>query len=347
MALLIWEGFDYLSASSAGAAQDLATKPGWSNPGLGVYSKVPGLLGGFAIAANNRTSSKEVTYTFDSAKGMVFAGLRYELNTVAYTLTQDVFRFFDGASVQCGISVTAAGKIIFWRGTNATVLATGVSTLLTGNWYFIEVGVKFSATVGTFEVKLGGISGEIPLTTGQNTITTANAQATAVSMGYSPSANNSIDDFYACDDQGSAPTNTFLGIIQVETLYGVANNSVAWTPNASTNVSQIQEQNMDADTTFNFSTVSGNIDTFTHGPLSSTPVTIFGADIVVANRKTDVSGHEMRTKLISGATTANGATTQLGTAYSRLSTVYLTDPDTSAAWSTSGINNNIIGYEQV
>ena len=51
----------------------------------------------------------------------------------------DILRFTDAGNVRCGMSISAAGKLIVWRGTNATILATSTTTLIASAYYYIEI----------------------------------------------------------------------------------------------------------------------------------------------------------------------------------------------------------------
>jgi hypothetical protein len=123
-----------------------------------------------------------------------------------------------------------------------------------------------------------------------------------------------------------------------------------FTPNASTNVSQVQETAWDGDTTFNTHPApgSGAIDTFNHGSLSGTPATIYAVAVQASMRKDDTSSQLGRTKLISGVTTQNGVSVQLINAlYQHIEDIYRVDPNTSAAWTAANANATKIGYEHV
>ena len=93
---------------------------------------------------------------------------------------------------------------------------------------------------------------------------------------------------------------------------------------------------------------TGQVDTFNHGSLSSTPVTIFSADVCAWMRKDDVSTQAARTKLISERRLSNGASLNPPTVYQMLRDSYALDPNAGpAAWTATTINNSKIGYEHV
>ena len=341
MALLGFEGFDHLTGGT-GVGPSLGIMPNWVSAGSVAGSGlVAGLLGGFAIV------SASMSYTFSpgGSYATLIVGDRVKLPST-FAATVDLIRFMDGASVQCGVSVNTAGKLIFWRGTNATVIDTGATVLAISTTCLIELSVTFSTSGnsnGSYELRLDEVT-EISASGTVDNTTTANASATgALILGGS---NTAHDDFYLCDNSGGSPTNTFLGAVRVETLYVTSDNSVTWTPLSSTNASNVDETAMDSDTTYNSSGSTGEVDTFNHGSLSSTPSTIHAVDIVAGMRKDDVTVQTVRTKLISGGTTSNGSSSLPSTGYAWYRDRYLTDPD-NGAWTASAVNATKIGYEHV
>jgi hypothetical protein len=308
----------------------------WTLAGSGGTGKVAGLLGGSAVVAN--TFGANAALTLFSNYATLFTGFRW-----IGASSVEVIHFIDGATVQCGLSVDAFGRLFFWRGTTATVLATGSTVLIAGGVYWIEVAATINNVTGSFTVSLGGA---VEFTAvNQNTRTTANNQVNNLTWPMPVNPSPKLDDVYVNDDTGPAPYNTFLGVIRVETLFMTVQGSVAWVPKTSTNLSQIQEVNMDSDTTYNV-TPSAAIDEFTHGALSSTPITIFAVDVISSARKDDVKAVQYRNKLISGATTANGATNSLATVYQYVRDSYQTDPNTGAPWAAAAVNATTIGYER-
>jgi hypothetical protein len=217
------------------------------------------------------------------------------------------------------------------------------------SWYNFEIKATFSNT-GTFIFKVDGVvdaninltNTDITNTANQNGqyVTYAGMLQTGIASG-----NIDYDDLYISDDGGSAPHNDFLGICRVETLYVTSDNSVAWTPLSSTNASNVDDTAYDGDTTYNSTASSSVVDTFNHGSLVTTPITIFGVSIHTAIRRDDVSAQTARNVLISGGTTANGASFAPATSYTWMVDQYTLDPNTSAAWTASAINSSKIGYE--
>lgn len=344
MAILDYFGFDHLETSPKPSLYpncSTSTSSGWTT--------VAGLLGGNALVSNSGTTDfhwdKGVNYS------TLVVGVRLKTGNNSGSIGGDCLIFYDGASIQCGISINAAGKLIFWRGTNATVLATGTTTLASSSWYYLEAKITFHNSTGAFEIRLGGsveLSG-----TGVDNCNTANNQASGVRLRSISAATAgwlmyAIDDVYILDTSGSAPGNDFLGVVRVETEFATSNDSVQWTPSTGSNYQNIDDANANDDTDYNSDSTAGHIDLFNHGALSSTPVTIFSVKVTSKVRKDDVAARTYRNKLKSSTTVGNGGTVSLATTYGYFRDQFDTDPATAAAWANAAaVNATKIGYELV
>jgi hypothetical protein len=347
--LIDFEGFDNWN----GAVNDLNADHLYGLKWLGTFANVqPGTLGGKKVRGFNGSA---FYYSLASSSGVISSGqlvvgFRFFSGNIS-NFPNDFFSFLDSAfGVQCGLSINASNHLIFWRGSSSTVLGTGTASILIGNDYYISIKCGFSNSANV-EVRVNGVT-DITLT-GVDTTNTANQNCGYIGF-LSPSGFNGwdVDDVYILDTTASAPYNNFLSEpIRVETLFPTSNDSVTWTPNASTNVSRVNETTIDKDTTYNSSANPSDIDTFNHGSLSSTPANLYAVKLDVYARKEDVSNKTARTKLKSGGTTTNGATFTLSTSYIAQAYVnadiYLVDPNTSAAWTAANVNATKIGYELV
>lgn len=343
MANIGFEGFDdWINNESATSAAPFGT--GITSQWVGgVLPKVAGQLGGGAVSSGGGSTPK---LSLGVNYATIVYGIRIFTGAGLGAATQTLVEFIDGTTVQCGLAINTSKKLIAYTGTTATIKATGTAVLVPASYYYLEIKVTIDNTNGAMEVRLGGVA-DINAST-IDTQTTANAFLNVINATTnSVNALSNIDDLYVNDTTGGAPHNDFYGIVRIETLFGTSADATAWTPNASTNVSRIQETSMDSDTTYNSSTVNGDVDTFNHGSLSSTPTTIFGTSIRAVGRKEDVSVQTLRTKLKSGVTTQNGASQSVATVYQRIQDVYLTDPNTGSAWITANVNSSKIGYEHV
>lgn len=347
MALLGFEGFDHLPVSGAGF--NLGKTTGWSaeltitNGG----SLVAGLYDGSGKALQQNNSG----HWFQFAVGnKVTIFVYFRLKWPSFGSTSAFLHFMDGGTTHCGFAVNTSQKVIFWRGTLATVLATGTASLVAGSVYGFTCKVVFSNTVGTVDWKLDEVLDGTA--TGLDNCSSANEFTNAVRFAGTSGigVNPTWDDVLIWDDTAGAP-NAFIGQpVRVETLYTASDNAVTWTPLSSTNESNIDDISTDDDTTYNSSATPGQTDTFNIAPLTGAPVTIYGVNITASMRKDDATAQTVRTKLISGGTTQNGVSHSGGevtTTYAYYRDQYTADPNTAAAWIAANVNACKIGYEHV
>jgi hypothetical protein len=343
MALLAMNGFDELASNIASDLSAAGATMGWST--LGNSSKIAGQLGGFAV---NFQGSGLIRWNAGAVKTTsFFVGARFQPNSAI--LATPIIEIMDGAlGIQCGISTNSSGILFAWRGTTANVLATGSTVLVLGSWYYVEFGGLIgTSTAGNVTIKLNG---NAEATNGAcNTQATANANWQTVQLA-NTTTQIYLDDLYICDSSGSSPQNTFLAPsgtgMRIETLFPTSDNSVSFAPLANANWQEVSEAACDNDTSYNAAAAAA-VDSFNHGALSSTPVSIFGVMVETRMRTDNVGTATGRTKLISGATTQNGASHTVSSTYQMYGDIYINDPDTATAWTATGVNATKIGYERV
>lgn len=353
MAILEMEGFDWQNAPTNSAGALLALKwNGTTFPYTG--SPVGGLtratsLNGFGGASVNNTNNSGFICTPGGTYSTLIVGFRFQASSITAGNTPLLCRFLDGASTQVGLYIDTSKRIVMYRGTTATVVATGTTVLLIGGIYLIEFKVTFGNT-GSYELRIDGVT---EFSSGSaDTTNTANNSATAVALDLGNVFTSvQYDDFHLLDDTGPAPNNNFLSIAGspvIESLFVTTNNSVTFTPLSSTNASNVDETQIDGDTSYNSSATNGQVDTFNHGALTSTPALIYGTQVHGTMRKDDVTAQSGRTKMISGGTTSNGVTKALvDGVYITMADIYPTDPNTGLAWTGANVNATKIGYEHV
>lgn len=344
MALLVFEGFEHLPSGNAISSGLINRSDGIYTHSGGGQNKVSAVVANGSAVQHGGSSI--LTITPGSSYGTLIVGLRYK--TCATFVMQDFLRFRDSTNVRCGLSFNASGNLIIWRGTNATVLATGSRRIPVSTTVHIEAKILFDASAGSFTVNLDGTQ-ELNASS-QNT--SSSTTVTNVQIGDISGTSNlpESDSIYIMDTSGGAPLNDMFNDsrIHVETLFPTSNNAVQWTPNASTNVSRVQDTTGDGDTTYNSSSTTNHVDTFNHGSLTLTPSTIYAAQTILQARKDDVTTRNLRHKLISNVTTGNGSSRSLVTTYQLFYETWLTDPDTAAAWANAAaINATKIGYEHL
>jgi len=352
MSLLGFEGFD--ENNTGFSDQTLNTGQGATGSGSAgaMYWQLAGgssfkNAGQFGGSAMQLTTTATAYCLFGANYSRLITGIRFRTHATNVA-TSDVFWYGDGTHQQIGLSINASKIFIIWGNTGSNILATGTTVLTGATWYYLELDVTFHSSAGAVTLRLNG-SGTEASASGVNTASSGANQANR--WGFTLVTTNGLqgwfDDMYLVDPTtGSAPFTSMLGPCRVETLFPTANSSVAWTPNASSNVSRVQETGMDSDATYNSIATAGQ-DTFTHGALSSTPATIFAAAVRAVMRKDQTTNPTAQTMLMSGGTNQAGAAYSQALAYQAMRDIYLNDPNTGLPWTATGINNTVIGYNRV
>lgn len=334
MALLFCDGYDHYSAYAdliqrAGAVQynGSIVSGGPTSQGQGRNFNAKAWNGNLAGSTSQRLASHFIGATMQSAN--------------------DVFvQFFDTVDNTYQIVVVFRVRnysIEVWRGNQNTLLYRSANNVWTGNTgNFIEVWPVINNASGSVTIDVNGI--QLVNITGQDTQQSPNAWWDRFEI-----YNAQVDDLYYCDTTagaGTNPCNTFLGDPRVYTQFPTSDGTVAWTPKASTNWSQVSEVAFDGDATYNSSSTVGQQDIFNIGALPGTANTFLGVQVTVAARKDDAGARQINVVLKSGATTSTGtARNMTDTTYVYWSELFSVDPNTSASWTAANINASQPGYK--
>jgi len=331
MAIEYMDGFDHYSTPAdvgwVGAGATITT----SNPRNGSRC--------LNIAASN---TGVLTLTAQATR-IVGAGIRP--TTGLPGSVQVIWDFLDAGTEQIGCYILADGTITVRRGGGGgTTLSTSSLTLAAGQYYFVEFKATISDASGSYEVRVNGVT----YTSGSSVDTknTSNATANQVRIGPVGSGGANYDDMYICNS--SSPNNDFLGDLKVTTLYADgAGNSSQWTPSAGSNYQNVDEAQVDGDTTYNSDSTAGHIDLYTFGALSGSPA-VKGVALAMTARKDDAGTRTIAAMVRISSTNYQGATTHsLLDGYSQFRENYDVSPATSSAWTASEIAGAEFGAKLV
>ena len=241
-----------------------------------------------------------------------------------------------------------SGGIQVRRGTTAgTLLASaGAGSYPTTNWFYSEVKVVFSDTVGTVEVRINGTA--VITATGLDTNNSTTVGSDVVSIQTpNAGANRQLDDFYICNGSGSV-NNNFLGDVRVATLApdnnGASSQFVGSDGNSTDNYLLVDESPYNT-SDYVASSTSAQKDSYSMQDLPGSASSVLGVQQVAVLTKTDAGAIQAKHLIRSGATNYSTSAFSLSTAYQTYLFIRETNPNTSAAWTVAGVNGHEAGIE--
>lgn len=334
--LLFHDGFDHY------ATAEMAAK--WTSTGGTITS------GSKRNGTNGLHNPTLAGVTLTNASGATFiAGFAIRWASFAANMTIMACTEAQGftGSCQVGLIGNVDGTVTLRRnGTGGTILAGPSSWVpTTGVFYYLEIKVVISDTVGTVEVLVDGET--ILSATGLDTQQTSNSTWN----GFVISNNADYDDLYICDGSG-ALNNDFLGDCISESLIAQADSIAAGFNHGLTrSTGSDQGANVDdatpnGDTDYNSGSAAGVKDTYNFPSMTSTGA-VLGIQTLMYARKTDQATKTVRPVLRTSATDFPGTTVNIPVGYSYLREVHPTNPNTSAAWTGADITALQAGLEIV
>jgi hypothetical protein len=344
MAWLLGDGFDFYNATT-----DIVL-PGttWvSSTAALVATAATRFNAGQAAQVTNGSAITSVSFANSTTIYVNFAAMYVPVITGGGTTQISGFNLFDGASVQLGIWFRNGGDIVVTNtGTGSgTVLATSSVLFSSGVWHHYQFKIVINNATGSVELRMDGSSSPAWNPTGINTRNgTVNAQVNKLNfISTIGTTNLDFDDLYCFNDQGAAP-NTWQGDVRAVQQMPASDSAIAWTRSTgSTNFSLVNELKQNSDTNYVLTNTPGSADAYNVGALASTPISIIAVQQKMIYRMDDSGPHTIKQQLISGATTANGSTVSSISTYQWQEDLYVTDPNTSAAWTATALNAVKIG----
>lgn len=254
--------------------------------------------------------------------------------------------FLDGSLVQAYLQATSGSLLELRRGGDQVLLARSVNVISATVWGHVELRFAPHLSAGSGQIRIQG---------------TQDFNVGGLNSRHSGSVNNSLtsvrflcpvaaatlelDDLYVADSSGSLNAG-LLGQIKVECLRPTGVGQVSgWLPLSSPNWSQVNDTSPDGDATFVAAPTSGLIDTYQFANLSTTGAVVAGVQSLFWARKDDLSARAVAPVVRQGNTNYVGTASALGLSYGLTTTMYETDPATSASWAVSGINTVEFGID--
>lgn len=265
------------------------------------------------------------------------------------------FRFNDGANVtHVSIAVTSTGVIQAWRGTQTfstgTLLGSSSAPVLVANAFqHVEAKVLISDTVGTVEVRVNGVT-VLNLT---NQDTGNSADLTVAQVVLSPSSRGDLatqeipiyfKDFVVWDSTGTL-NNDFFGSVSVSAMAPDGDDTNTWARSSGTVSNTLINESDPVDTSYisdAFPAAAKQVNTLSDLPSNVTAVKALMTLTRAAN--SDGGTGNIKTGLVSGATSGLGADKALTSAFTYYTDIWETDPNTAAAWTVANANAAKISF---
>jgi hypothetical protein len=308
----------------------------WSSSNAAIVSG-EGRHGSSALRLQNQLSTSAIASTIDLAP-FTHAVCGFSLKLPASIATPIVFQFRNASTVLVAVSVATTGRLSVTLG-GTTYESTSVLTF--SATHHIQIGVVIGDS-GSLQVKVNDSSAGWLDLSGVDTkpSTTANCTNFSFFFSYSyPTSNSYFDDFTLT----YGDELVWLGDVRVDAL-ALAGDATPqdWTPDSgnawerlNADAGYIESDTVDDESRFNLADYTG---------------TTTGIKAVVVNasaKKTDAGSRSFAIEVDSGGTVSVGSTRSLGDSTQEYREVYLTDPDTGAAWNDSGVDALIVGVKVV
>jgi hypothetical protein len=328
MALLFMDGFDAIDVS-----QKWSTVVGtWGSDAATRFST------GRAI----RVGSPGVITRFFAASNEIYVGVG--INAIASDGSATLVKLLgdSAATLHLNLRLSSLTQVTLYTG--STLLGTYThGSQIAGLWNYFEIGGTIATSGGVATVKMNGttIISYTGNTKGGGTATAFDA----VGLSGNSYSGTSFDDLYVCDGTGSAPHNIFLGDTRVVTMSpNGAGASTQLTPDSGSNYARVNELPYSAANNVS-GTTPGQRDTYSLSDLPAGVANIFAVQNNVIAKKTSTGAIAVKPAVKSGANVYYGSASSVGTTDATISDLRIIDPNTSAAWTVSGVNALESGLE--
>jgi hypothetical protein len=253
---------------------------------------------------------------------------------------------YDGVTSGMNLRIPGAGSEVYVYRGNTLLEITSGAAIGFDTWHHIEFKVKCSNTVGTYELKVDGVT--VASDTALDTQAGSNPYHDVVKFRIPASHGRPTwDDLYICDSTG-AQNNDFLGNQRVSAIFpGGGDVTAGWETVVppGNHYEAVDEEEVDDDSSYVEDDDSGDKDIWNY---DSVPTfgQIQGLQINTDCKETDATDFTLITVIRSGGTEYDDSPQAAGSGdWLTLRRIAELDPDTSALWTESGINNAAFGVK--
>lgn len=350
MALLWFDGFDdygldennmldgaYAQVVSSAGNTELST----TNPATGTTCWI--------FRMSNSTGARGIRKVLPSTHQTIGIAGRFMLDAIPSASDRAILWNIrdSGNSNLVTLRIQADGQISMRNGgeAGAELANSGDFKLTAGIYQHIEAKVFLSATVGTIEVRVDGIT-RISAT-GLAISASPAGQVWLGGAGFVTHPIARCDDFVLWDIAGSE-NNDFLGPKSVFLQMPDQDTAQAdMTPvGSATSYGAVNQTTPDGDTSYLESATPGDVTELDLADLPPEVTSISGIMLFDRSRKTDEGDGNVQKSLISGASVAAGADNPIATQYGFRYDIFEVDPATGSAMTPSAFNAAQIRLER-
>ena len=344
MTLLFVESFDHHGTADTDMDDVLASK--WSR-GAGNWERVTGRLGGFAGATN--ATGNFLTFGLPPNTTEIIIGFAIKFREINSESTDPLVVFAGELGNNNAIfrRSTAGKPQIRNNPSNVNYNADVNWRPQVWNYFEIRMDTGTNNSNGSATVHMNGQ--QVMDITGAD-FNDGSSLITAVSFQGTDHFDNIYDDIYICDTNGTT-NNTFLGDVKVEAMFpSTAGTNSDWSvTGAADNHTAISEEPVDLDTSYVSTSTLNDKDTHAFEDLSLVSQSVKGVQINTWGKKTSTGNRAFKSVVRSDNTDYDQSELYLPAGdtdeYAILNEIVETDPNTSALWTPSGVNNAEFGYK--
>lgn len=252
--------------------------------------------------------------------------------------TGTLVHFTSGSATQTSLYLNWNGLLEAYRGT-ITSLALATEPLRVGTWNYIDVKVVLHDSTGSIQVRLNG----------QDIINETNID-TKYSSGTFKYGSVSIeafergawDDIYIYDDTGGTPS--LQGSRAVENLSPTSDDTSQWTPSIGSDHYALVNDTTINDTTYVSHSTINEVDDWGYSNITEIDGGILGL-AQWTRATTNDGGIRTVNSLCESNSTEDLDSVAHSEGFETLYRIIDEDPDTSTAWTVSGVNAATFGVE--
>lgn len=344
MAILMQDGCDLHGTDEA-----KATDYGWFFYGGPNVLATGGRFGGGCFQI--RYSTEGLRWSFvETSVTTIFVNTAFYYPAVSAQTTYGFIQLRNNTDVLMGkVKINDSDQVEIYDADDA-LQATSTEVTGSGVWQNMQIKAVAHATTGSIEVWVDGV--QFAIATGIDTMpASGNQYFQQVIFGTVNAGYAYRDDLVIWDNSGTGFNDWTAGkdlVIETNRCNAVGNLSQFTKSAGANNYENVDETpDHDVDTTYNYSSTSGQADRIGTDDLSVTPDTIYNVRTRVVARKTDAGAATLKVGVYSSTTEDLSAAQGLSTDYEFFHHDNEINPADSAAWEKADIDALQVQYEVV